>query len=212
MSEPENPDPADAGAADEDEAAINAELAVLTSGVTLPDATEDEDGEVGEDIVGESDEDDDEGDDGLPDEDAADDLLAGLGLPRASEAPISMGDPEDAVAAPAAMTMMDFDFPADESDRIQRLESVTQALVSAATARDAGRVRRKVSASATGAAAAGVVPLILQLTGALNLSAEESATVTAAAAALASFITGYLTPERKPTLDSEVVHEALKVQ
>jgi hypothetical protein len=202
MTEPEQPDP-DGGAVDEDEAAINEELAVLTAGVATVEDEDSEDGEVGEDVVGEGDD-----DDGLPDEDAADALIAAMDLPPASEAPITFGDPEDAGMAGTA----DFQFPSDDEDRIDRLEEVARALVSAATARDAGRVRRKVSASATGAAAAGAIPLILQLTGALNLTAEESATVTAAAAALASFATGYLTPERKPTLETEVVHEALKVQ
>jgi uncharacterized membrane protein len=87
---------------------------------------------------------------------------------------------------------------------------VAQALTAAAVKRDDGRVRRKVSASASGAAVVGAIPVILQLAGAFHLSPELSAAVAAAAATLASFLSGYLTPERPPTVQPELASQVLK--
>ena len=50
----------------------------------------------------------------------------------------------------------------------------------------------------------------LQLVGALNLSPELAATVSAAAATIAAFLSGYVTPERAPTVQPELASQVLK--
>jgi hypothetical protein len=220
--------PADDGAADEDDAVIDEALEALTAGPLIATAEDDDAEAIAEDEIGEDDDAFDEpdldgvGEAGVPDDDAADDLLAAAeGVPEIEPgpAPIDFEEPgleeddEDIhvsssavveIAAPPAAA------PPAEQQRLEQLEQVARALTAATVMRDSGRVRRKVSASATGAALVGAIPVILQLVGALNLSPELAATVSAAAATLASFLTGYATPERKPTLQPELVHEVLK--
>ena len=98
----------------------------------------------------------------------------------------------------------------DQDRRLSQLENLANALIDAENAREGERVKRKVKASATGAAGAGLVPVVLMLTGAFNLDAELAATLSAGVAALASFATGYFTPERKPPLDPVVAHKVKK--
>ena len=217
MSTPDNPDPVDFGA-DEDDAAIDEALEALTSGLSLT-ATAEEDEELGEDTVGEAEEleDDDEDDDGA--DDAADDMIGALEVPMAGDAPINFAEPgEDAmdampvdeqhampitVALPEAEAVM----ATGQDQRLAQLESLANALIDAENTREGQRVKRKVKASATGAAGAGLVPVVLMLTGAFNLDPELAATLAAGVAALASFLTGYLTPERQPPLDQVVAHK-----
>jgi hypothetical protein len=219
MSAPQTPDPADLGP-DEDDAAIDEALEALTSGMAMT-ATAEEDEELGEDVIGEADEDADEGDGvdmaGFTDDDAADDMLGALEVPAAADAPINFEEPgeedmpefEPEVAPMTAMPMAAPDVqPADDQERrLARLEDLASALISAENTRESGKVKRKVSAGATGAAAAGVIPVILQLAGVIDLDPELAATLTAGVAALASFVSGYLTPERQPALDPVVAHK-----
>ena len=216
MSTPQDPDPA--FAADEDDAAIDEALEALTSGMSLT-ATAEEDEEVGEDTVGEAEalEEDDEDDDGA--DDAADDMIGALEVPMAADAPINFAEPGEeemdampvdelhamptTVAVPEAEPM-----PATDQDRrLAQLEQLANALIDAENIREGQKVKRKVKASATGAAGAGLVPVVLMLTGAFNLEPELAATLAAGVAALASLLTGYLTPERQPALDPVVAHK-----
>jgi hypothetical protein len=88
---------------------------------------------------------------------------------------------------------------ADEPDaRLARVEGAARALAEAERERDAGKVRRKVKASTTGAGAIGAIPILLQLTGALHLRPEIAAAVSTVAAILGSFAAGWATPERQP--------------
>jgi len=214
MTESQNPDPADLGAVDDDDAAIDEALEALTAGMSLT-ATAEDDEEFGEDTIGEADEFDEPDEDGvgeagIPDDDAADDLIGDMGgVPVAADAPINFAEPgaeEDEMSA-LPVAMPEIEFPDDQGRRIARLEQFAIALVDAEATREDGRVKRKVKASATGAATVGAIPVLLQLVGALDLSPELAATATAAAATIASFLTGYATPEREPVLDPVVVHE-----
>ena len=54
------------------------------------------------------------------------------------------------------------------------------------------RVRRKVTAATGGAGLASLIPIALQLTGALNVTAEVASTVAAVAAAVGALLAGYL--------------------
>jgi hypothetical protein len=216
MSTPENPDPADF-AGDEDDAAIDEALEALTSGMPLT-ATAEEDEELGEDIIGEAEEfdEEDEEDDGT--DDAADDLIGALEVPMAADAPINFEEPgadmdampiEELRATPIAVALPEVE-PAPATDRDRRLaelEELAKTLIDAEKIREDQRVKRKVKASATGAAGAGLVPVVLMLTGAFNLDPELAATLSAGVAALASFMTGYLTPERRPPLDQAVAQK-----
>ncbi len=103
--------------------------------------------------------------------------------------------------APAADGWDDAEWDAFEA-RLERLEAIQHQVVLTARAHEAARVKRKVVASTTGAAAAGFIPLLLQLVDALHLSPEVAATVTVAVAALGALVAGYLTPDRAPVLPS----------
>jgi hypothetical protein len=126
------------------------------------------------------------GEAGFPDDDAADALL-GTSF---------VGEPESAAVAAGP-------------DRTELLDELVRALTQAQVAREGGRVRRKVAASAGGAGLAGLTGVILQLVGVLGLPPELAATVAAAAATLASLLAGYLTPERRPTLPGGLVRDVL---
>lgn len=96
------------------------------------------------------------------------------------------------------------DYRVDEVDEVDddmlQLQARTEQLAQAYEQREAGRVHRKVTASATGAAVAGGVPAILAAVNALNLPAELQPLVLAAAAVIGTLVAGYVTPERKPAL------------
>jgi hypothetical protein len=136
---------------------------------------------------------------GVPDEDAADELV---------------GDDADA----AEWGQMDVGFNGDQpvvtgarddaevralEERLERLERVQQEVVRSAREREAARIRRKVVASTAGAGAASFVPILLQLVDAFHLSPELAATVSSVVAALGALLAGYLTPERPPILPAE---------
>jgi hypothetical protein len=149
---------------------------------------------------------------GMPDEDAADELV-GDDMDAAEWAALDAAPPAEDLALPAAPDSFAAVAPGtfdgtghDESEwedleaRLARLEATQRQIVTAAREHEAARLRRKVAASTTGAGAAGFVPLLLQLVNALSLSPEVAATVTSAAAALGALVAGYLTPDRAPVL------------
>jgi hypothetical protein len=210
MSTPDNPDPADLGT--DDDIAIDEALAQLTSGASLTATVEDDEAEeLGEDVIGEGEEDFDGSDDEDEGDDAADDMIAALDVPMAADAPINFEEPgeatEDLSAMPISMPMPEIEVTSAEDRRLAQLEQLANALIDAENTREGQRVKRKVKASATGAAGAGLVPVVLMLTGAFNLDPELAATLSAGVAALASFLTGYFTPERQPALDPVVAHK-----
>ncbi|HEX6621213.1 MAG TPA: hypothetical protein VF024_16235 [Solirubrobacteraceae bacterium] len=145
---------------------------------------------------------------GMPDEDAADELVGGdmdaaewaaLAAPVATEEPVVMPVAPATVDAPTLDGADDEEWE-DFEARLERLESIQHQVVLAARAHEAARVKRKVVASTTGAGAAGFIPLLLQLVDALKLSPQVAATVTTAVAALGALVAGYLTPDRPPVL------------
>ena len=85
-------------------------------------------------------------------------------------------------------------------DDMLQLQARTEQLAQAYGQREAGRVHRKVTASATGAALAGGVPAILSAADALNLPAQLQPLVLAVAAVLGTLVAGYVTPERQPAV------------
>jgi hypothetical protein len=133
---------------------------------------------------------------GVPDEDAADELVG------------EDADPAEWAAMHASPNghYLTANGARDEAElreleaRLERLERVQREVVRTAREREAARLRRKVVASTTGAGAAGFVPLLLQLVNAFHLSPELAATVSSAVAALGALAAGYLTPDRKPVL------------
>ena len=92
------------------------------------------------------------------------------------------------------------DYDDDVDDGMLQLQARTEQLAHAYEQREAGRVHRKVTASATGAALAGGVPAILAAVNGLNLPPELQPLVLAAAAVIGTFVAGYVTPERKPAV------------
>jgi hypothetical protein len=81
--------------------------------------------------------------------------------------------------------------------RVEQLETAVKTLAARQAAHDQQRVRRKVTAATGGAGLASLVPIGLQLLGALNVTAEVASTVAAVAAAAGALLAGYLTPERE---------------
>jgi hypothetical protein len=69
-------------------------------------------------------------------------------------------------------------------------------------------VRRKVTAATGGAGIVGLVPIVLQLAGALDVSPEVASTVAAVAAALGALAAGWATPERAAPLSSAEILSA----
>jgi hypothetical protein len=192
--------PADDGVSDEDEAAIDEALDALTATATVEDEADDDvivDDEIGQDDDDELDDDEPELEEDVP-ELAPHEVTVHVSEPDDFDDTL---EPEIPVAAVPATV---------DEQRLEQLEHVAQVLTAAAVKKDEGRVRRKVSASATGAALVGAIPVILQLVGALNLSPELAATVSAAAATIASFLSGYVTPERAPTVQPELASQVLK--
>ena len=135
----------------------------------------------------------------MPDEDAADELFG--------------SDADAAELAALAATNGHGGAEADDIEaRLERLERAQREVVAAGRKRDAARVRRKVVASTSGAAAAGFVPILLQLVNALHVSPEVAATVASAVATLGALVAGYLTPERPPALPPGAVDVATPQQ
>jgi hypothetical protein len=128
---------------------------------------------------------DDVDDGGFSGNGVEDDLLGPGGMPAA--APVSMAE-----------------------ERLARLEAAARVLADKEQTREQGRVHRKVKAATTGAGAAGFVPILLQLVGALDLPPNLAATASAAASLVGALLAGYLTPEHEfPVTTSTPVQDLL---
>jgi len=106
---------------------------------------------------------------------------------------------DDLAAAPAASA-------APEDPRVADLAATVGSLKAAAVAQEQRRVKRKVSAATGGAGLAGVIPIVLQLAGAVNLDPELASAIVGGVAVVGAFVAGWVTPERQ----SAIVAEALK--
>jgi hypothetical protein len=138
-----------------------------------------------------------------------------LDLDRVS--PVELGGEEDdvdlaatpsVVAVPAEPANGAAPAPVGDAElvaRIQRLEEAAQALADAEVTRDGRRVKRKVKAATGGAGLAALIPFVLQIAGAYDLSPELVSGITAAVALVGAFTAGWSTPERKPSLPSSAV-------
>ena len=93
-----------------------------------------------------------------------------------------------------------------EPERVAQLETAVKALAGQSADRESRRVRRKVTAATGGAGIVGLIPIVLQLAGALEVSPEVASTVAAVAAALGALAAGWATPERpKPISPGEIL-------
>ena len=72
-------------------------------------------------------------------------------------------------------------------------------------------MRRKVTASTTGAGAAGFIPILLQMTDVYSLRREVAMAVAAGASLLGAFTAGWLTPERQPPLPNSIAQQLLGI-
>ena len=93
-----------------------------------------------------------------------------------------------------------------EDPRVAELAATVETAQGRRVAREQRRVRSKVKAATGGAGLAGVIPIVLQLAGALDLDPEIASAIVGGVAVLGAFVAGWITPERQ----SELVAEALK--
>jgi hypothetical protein len=128
--------------------------------------------------------------------------------------PVELGGEDDDLALDGNVTPDIAALPVPVSDaelvsRVQRLEEAAQALADAELTRDGRRVKRKVKAATGGAGIAALIPFVLQIAGAYDLSPELVSGITAAVALIGAFTAGWSTPERKPSLPSSAVQSLL---
>lgn len=148
----------------------------------------------------------------LDDEDLGDDAAVALDdddLDLDHVSPAAFGDDEPVPAAPPASRAAASP-DAELAARIARLEEAAQALADAELARDGRRVKRKVKAATGGAGLAALIPFVLQIAGAYDLSPELVSGITAAVALIGAFTAGWSTPERKPSLPASAVQSLLR--
>jgi hypothetical protein len=115
---------------------------------------------------------------------------------------LDVDDHDDLAAAetPAAVVT--------EDPRVAELTATVEKLKAAELERESRRVKSKVKAATGGAGLAGIIPIVLQLTGALNVDPEIASAVVGGVAVLGAFIAGWVTPERQ----SAIVNEALNAK
>jgi hypothetical protein len=117
------------------------------------------------------------------------------------EADLELDEPDvdhlhdHAVAAPVA-----------EDPRVAELTATVDKLKAAELDREQRRVRNKVKAASGGAGLAGVIPIVLQLAGAVDLDPALASAIVGGVAVLGAFVAGWVTPERQ----SAIVAEALQ--
>ena len=92
-----------------------------------------------------------------------------------------------------------------EDPRVAQLEVRVAQLTSAELGREQRRVHRKVKAATGGAGLVGVIPIVLQVAGALHLDPELASAIVGAAAVAGAFVAGWVTPERQSQIVSEVL-------
>jgi hypothetical protein len=93
-----------------------------------------------------------------------------------------------------------FELPEPQPERVAQLETAVKTLAEQQAKHESKRVRRKVTAATGGAGIVGLIPIVLQLAGALDVSPEVASTVAAVAAALGALAAGWATPERAAPL------------
>ena len=123
------------------------------------------------------------------------------------------GDPSfDALIGIAGQAGALMSAPSSETDeRLRRLEAAARELAAAEVTRESRKVRRKVTASTTGAGAAGFIPILLQMTDVYSLKPEVAMAVAAGASLLGAFAAGWLTPERQPPLPNSIAQQLLGI-
>jgi hypothetical protein len=121
------------------------------------------------------------------------------------------GDPSfDALIGIAGQAGALMSAPSSETDeRLRRLEAAARELAAAEVTRESRKVRRKVTASTTGAGAAGFIPILLQMTDVYSLKPEVAMAVAAGASLIGAFAAGWLTPERQPPLPNATAQQLL---
>ena len=145
--------------------------------------------------------DDEEDDDGEDDDEGAFDDIDGVGDPAF-----------DALIGIAGQAGALMSAPSSETDeRLRRLETAARELAAAEVTRESRKVRRKVTASTTGAGAAGFIPILLQMTDVYSLKPEVAMAVAAGASLLGAFAAGWLTPERQPPLPNAIAQQLLGI-
>ncbi len=124
-----------------------------------------------------------------------------------------LGDPAfDALIGIAGQAGALMSAPSSETDeRLRRLEAAARELAAAEVTRESRKVRRKVTASTTGAGAAGFIPILLQMTDVYSLKPEVAMAVAAGASLLGAFAAGWLTPERQPPLPNSIAQQLLGI-
>src|SRR5262245_45314787 len=95
---------------------------------------------------------------------------------------------------------------AAEDPRVAELTATVDKLKQADLDREARRVRSTVKPATGGAGLAGVIPVVLQLTGALDVDPEIASAVVAGVAVLGAFLAGWVTPERQSAIVTEVLN------
>jgi hypothetical protein len=148
---------------------------------------------------------------GGPLDDASEPLLIGGAVVTQVEAPVldseqDLGDDdldldleEQFDAAPVVLDHA-FELPEQQPERVAQLETAVKTLAEQQAKKESKRVRRKVTAATGGAGVVGLIPIVLQLAGALDVSPEVASTVAAVAAALGALAAGWATPERAAPL------------
>jgi hypothetical protein len=86
--------------------------------------------------------------------------------------------------------------PEPQPERVAQLETAVKTLAEQQAKHEGKRVRRKVTAATGGAGIVGLIPIVLQLAGAFDVSPEVASTVATVAAALGALAAGWATPER----------------
>jgi hypothetical protein len=128
------------------------------------------------------------------DDDGAEPFMLDMSSPDEEDFDLDVDDDDVAVAAPV------------DDDRIAKLEAAARELAAADVDRHNRRVRRKVSAATTGAGASGFIPILLSLVGVYDLDPAVTAALSTLASLIGAFAVGYLTPERRPSLDPDIAH------
>jgi hypothetical protein len=118
---------------------------------------------------------------------------------------LELGEPFE--AAPAVLDHA-FELPEAQPERVAQLETAVKTLAEQQAKRESRRLRRKVTAGTGGAGVVGLIPIVLQLAGALDVSPEVASTVAAVAAALGALAAGWATPEREAPLSPAAILSA----
>jgi hypothetical protein len=156
-----------------------------------PEPFLEDDDDLSEDLLDPAEDEDDPG---------AEPFFPDMSVPDEEDFDLDFDDDDVAPAAPIAPAAVD-------DERIAKLEAAARQLAAADVDRHNRRVRRKVSAATTGAGATGLIPVLLSLVGVYDLDPAVTAALSTAASLIGAFVVGYVTPERRPSLDPALAHE-----